>query len=158
MESEMQAPAEVWVVDESAAGKARPGTGLQVLKAQLAGRGPMSQADVIAEVTKLASFDVRRLYNADGSPIPFHELDADTAACIVGVEVVENFQGTGKERAFVGYTKKYKVADKKGALEMLMKHLGLYEVDNKQKTDPLRELLAGLGGRSALPVVKDADA
>jgi hypothetical protein len=34
---------------------------------------------------------------------------------------------------FVGYTKKYKVADKNAALEKLFKHFGLYEVDNRQQ-------------------------
>lgn len=50
-----------------------------------------------------------------------------------------------------------KFHSKDGAAEKMFKHLGLYEVDNKQKTDPLRDLLEGLGGKSAFAVVKDAD-
>lgn len=48
-----------------------------------------------------------------------------------------------------------KTHGKLDAGEKMLKHLGLYEVDNKQKVDPLRELLEGLGGKSAFPVVKD---
>jgi phage terminase small subunit len=44
--------------------------------------------------------------------------------------------------------------DKSRALDMLMKHLGGYEVDNKQQGDGLANLLAGIG-RSAFPIVKD---
>ena len=48
-----------------------------------------------------------------------------------------------------------KFHSKDGAAERMFKHLGLFEVDNSQKVDPLRELLQGLGGKSAFPVVKD---
>ena len=48
-----------------------------------------------------------------------------------------------------------KFHSKDGAAERMFKHLGLFEVDNSQKIDPLRELLQGLGGKSAFPVVKD---
>ncbi|MES2415102.1 MAG: terminase small subunit [Pseudomonadota bacterium] len=124
-------------------------------RALIADRLLMTKADVIAETTKLATFDVRRLFDENGAPIPFHELDADTAACIVGIEVLEEFEGTGKDRKFIGYTKKYKVADKKGALEMLAKHHGLFEKDNEQQANPILELLKAMGGKSAFGVVKD---
>lgn len=124
-------------------------------RALIADRLLMTKADVIAETTKLATFDVRRLFDEDGAPIPFHELDADTAACIVGIEVLEEFEGTGKDRKFIGYTKKYKVADKKGALEMLAKHHGIFEKDNEQKANPILDLLKAMGGKSAFGVVKD---
>lgn len=41
--------------------------------------------------------------------------------------------------------------DKGGAIDKLMRHLGLYEADNKQKTDPLAELINMAQG-TALPV------
>jgi phage terminase small subunit len=128
---------------------------VRAIRDQITERLLMTKADVIAETTKLATFDVRRLFDAEGAPIPFHELDADTAACIVGIEVLEEFEGQGKDRKFIGFTKKYKVADKKGALDMLAKHHGIYEKDNEQKLNPLVELLKGMGGKSAFPVVKD---
>lgn len=46
-----------------------------------------------------------------------------------------------------------KLHSKDGSLEKLFKHLGLYELDNKQKTDPLTELLRQVSG-STVPVVK----
>ncbi len=51
--------------------------------------------------------------------------------------------------------------DKLAAMEKLFKHLGLYEVDNKQKTDPLTELLhaiAGGNGSAFKPVQDDPEA
>lgn len=66
--------------------------------------------------------------------------------------MTEEFEGSGEDRKFVGYTKKYKIADKNTALEKLAKHLGLYEKDNTQKTNPLAELIRAVSGTS-LPVV-----
>jgi phage terminase small subunit len=89
----------------------------------------------LREVARLAYFDPRRLLNADGSPKPINELDDDTAACLAGMDILEQFEGSGDQRAFVGYVKKYKIADKNAALEKAMKHLGLYEKDNEQKPE-----------------------
>ena len=71
------------------------------------------------------------------------------------VDVLEEFEGTGKDRAVVGHVKKWKLADKSKALDMLMKHLGGFKEDNDQKANPLTALLARIG-RSTLPVVRDA--
>ena len=108
---------------------------------------------VLLEASRLALFDPRKLFKEDGSPKPINELDDDTAAALAGLDVHEEYANKGDERVFIGYTKKYKVADKNSALEKLFRHHGLYELDNKQKTDPLSELLKSISG-AALQVVK----
>lgn len=124
------------------------------LKERITSTGIASAARVLQEATRLALFDPRKLFYEDGRPKPINELDDDTAAAIAGLEVVEEFSGSGGDRVFIGYTKKYKVADKNSSLEKLFKHHGLYELDNAQKTNPLTDLIAALGA-VALPVVKD---
>lgn len=104
---------------------------------------------VLQEVARLALFDPRKLFNPDGSPKSIDELDDDTAACIAGVEVLEQFEGTGKDRVFVGYLKKYRIADKNSALEKAMKHLGLFEKDNRQKADAVSSLLDAISAKSS---------
>lgn len=116
------------------------------IQASYADRLAISHERVLKEIARLALFDPRRLFNDDGSPKPINELDDDTAAALAGLDVHEEYEGHGDDRVFVGYTKKYKIADKNAALEKLAKHLGLYREDNRQKTDPLRELLQSLGG------------
>lgn len=108
-------------------------------------RTAVSADRVLLEAARLALFDPRKLFNDDGSPKGIHELDDDTAAAVAGVEVLEQFEGSGKERAFVGYLKKYRIADKNSALEKLFKHHGLYERDNRQR-NPLQDLLDSLNG------------
>ena len=104
----------------------------------------------IKEAMRLAFFDVRKLVDADGNPIPINKLDDDTAAAIAGLDIQEVKLGEGGAIAVV---KKYKIADKNSAIERLFKHLGLFEKDNGQKNNPIAELLAAMG-KSALPVKK----
>lgn len=110
---------------------------------------------VLTEIARLAFFDPRKLLRDDGEPIPIQELDDDTAAAIAGMETAtERARGAKDDESGVTYIRKYKIADKNSALEKLAKHLGLYEIDNKQKLDPLTEVLNRLG-RSVLPVARD---
>ena len=122
------------------------------LKERITETGIASAARVLQEATRIALFDPRRLFFDDGMPKPITALDDDTAAALAGLDVVEEFEGSGDDRKFVGYTKKYKVADKNSALEKLFKHHGLYERDNEQKTNPLSELLRAVSN-TPLPVV-----
>ena len=75
--------------------------------------------------------------------------------------MLEEYEGSGEDRRLVGHVKKYKVTEKTSAIDKLMKHLGLFEKDNEQKANPVRDLLQAIGARSALPVVakpEDGDA
>lgn len=80
---------------------------------------------VLQEFARIAFFDPRNLLKDDGSPKELGSLDDDTAAAIAGLELQDVYEGFGDERQFVGYTKKYKIAPKLQALEMLAKHTGL---------------------------------
>jgi phage terminase small subunit len=108
-------------------------------------RTAVSADRVLLEAARLALFDPRKLFHDDGRPKGITELDDDTAAAVAGIEVVEQFEGSGKDRVFVGYLKKYRIADKNSALEKLFKHHGLYERDNRQR-NPLQDLLDSLSG------------
>lgn len=86
----------------------------------------------LAEIARIAFFDPRRMFNEKGEPRSITELDDETAAVVAGLDVLEEWEGSGDDRRLVGYVKKWKLSDKKGALDMLMKHLGGYKVDNEQ--------------------------
>ena len=90
-------------------------------------RTEITQDRVLQEYARLAFYDPRKLFQPDGTPKPIEALDDDTAAALAGLEVREEFEGAGENRTFVGYTKKYKLANKLGALDSLAKHLGLFE-------------------------------
>ncbi len=89
-------------------------------------RTEITQDRVLKEYAKLGFFDPRKLFNADGSPKDINDLDDDTAAALAGLDVMEVYEGAGENREFVGYCKKYKLTDKKGALDSIARHLGMF--------------------------------
>lgn len=80
---------------------------------------------VLRELARVAFFDPRRLLNADGTPKQISDLDDDTAAALAGMDVTEEWAGTGADRVMVGVTKKFKLPNKVEALALAMKHLGM---------------------------------
>lgn len=100
-------------------------------------RVKITQDRVLQEYARLAFFDPRKLFCDNGKPKDINELDDDTAAALAGLDVMEEYEGTGESREFVGYTKKYKLANKLVALDSLGKHLGLF--DGKGRQDNSRE-------------------
>lgn len=76
---------------------------------------------VLQELARLAFLDVRKAFTPEGSLKPIHELDDDTAAAVAGMDIMEFGNADGP----LGVVKKIKLSDKKGALELLMRHLGM---------------------------------
>lgn len=94
---------------------------------------------VLTEAMRLAFFDIRKLTDAEGNPIPINQLDDDTAAAIQGLELAT--ERSRDEDGSETVVRKYKVADKNAALERLFKHLGLFQKDNDQN-NPAKALQA----------------
>lgn len=99
---------------------------IQEAQKELAKRVKITPELVLQEYARLGFLDPRKFFRADGSPIDITELDDDTAAALAGLEVMEIYEGRGDDRTFVGYLKKYKLTDKKGALDSIAKHLGMF--------------------------------
>lgn len=102
---------------------------IQRRKKELSDRTGITQERVLREFAKIAFFDPRKLFQDNGQPKDITMLDDDTAGALAGLDVMEVYEGHGQDREFVGYTKKYKIADKLRALDALGKHLGLFEKD-----------------------------
>lgn len=108
---------------------------------EVSAKADIQQEKVLTEIARLGLYDVRKLFDADGRPLPINQLEDDIAAAIVGVDVVT----IGTPDAGLGEIRKYRLANKNDALEKLMKYLGAYEKDNRQKNESLAEaLLAGI--------------
>lgn len=88
------------------------------LNGELKMRNMVTVERVIAEYARLGFFDPRQLINNDGSPKGIQDLDDDAAAVIAGMDVEVRPDGA--------VVKKYKLADKKGALDSMAKHLGMF--------------------------------
>lgn len=119
----------VWQRASKLAADAKVQSRVQELLKQAAANNEVTVDRVVKELARLAFFDIRKLVNTDGTPLPLHNLDDDTAAAVSGLEVAR----VGNAMIGEGEVLKFKLADKKGALELLGKHLGAFEQDNKQK-------------------------
>lgn len=118
------------------------------LLAKVAEEAGISLDKTLREIARVAYFDPRRLFGTDGRPLEITDLDDDTAAVVAGLDVLEEWAGTGDDRRLVGLVKKWKLADKLGALEKLMKHLGGYQADNEQaKPESMAAAMAAFVGQ-----------
>lgn len=93
-------------------------------KARAAERAGISQERVLRELAAIALSDLRSLYRTDGTLKPPSEWDDQAAAAVASLEVDELRDGEG---AVIGFTRKVKRFDKVRALELLGKHLGLWQ-------------------------------
>lgn len=82
----------------------------------------ITQDRVLQELARIAFFDSGNLFDDAGEPIPLSSMDEDTRRAIVGVELVTK----GNAEMGIGEVQKIKLADKKGALDSLSRHLGLF--------------------------------
>jgi phage terminase small subunit len=116
---------------------------------------------VVQELARLAFLDIRKAFDEHGNLRPVYELDDDTAAAIAGLEVeVRRIAGEGsdeieaqphggslrRQQAATAKLHKIKLIDKKGALDSLGRHLGMF-VDKSEIT--------GKDGSPLIPVTKE---
>lgn len=92
------------------------------LCAKAAASNQVTVERVVAELARLAFFDVRQLVDATGAPRSIHELDDDTARAIAGLEIAR----VGNAEVGVGEVLKFKLADKGANLERLGKYLKMF--------------------------------
>jgi len=90
-------------------------------------RTEISQDRVLQEYAKLAFLDPRKFYNEQGQLIPIHELPEEVAAAIAGMDVVTERNGQDADgNPEFATVRKIKIADKKGALDSVARHLGMF--------------------------------
>ena len=131
---------------------ASPNISQRIDKIQAAGAklAELEAAEIAQEIKRLALSDIAGIMHDDGRVKLPHELDPATRAAVASFKIDE-------------YGRiEYKFWDKNSALDKAAKILGLYELDNKQKSDPLVDLLASLSGNvlgpaQGLPPIDDED-
>jgi phage terminase small subunit len=104
-------------------------------KANRIEKNGVTRERVIAELERLAFFDSGKLFNPDGTLKKVPEMDMDTRSVIQGIKITTRAGDESDE-----ITKDYKLTNRQGALDMLCKHLGLYD-HVPEKSDKLKELM-----------------
>ena len=94
----------------------------------------ITQQRVLQEYAKIAFLDPTEFFNQDGSLKQIHNIPKDVAAAIGGFDQVTRRIGGKKDPEYED-TKKIKLIDKKGALDSISRHLGMFEADNRRLLD-----------------------
>lgn len=97
---------------------------VEELQRKAAAANEVTVERVLKEVARLAFVDLRKAYNEDGTLKKPTEMDDDTAAALAGIDVSSAHMGDVEDAGTL-ITKKLKTFDKKGALELCMRHLGM---------------------------------
>lgn len=100
---------------------------IKELEAALAAKYAITQDRTFKEIARIAYGDIRTLYEPSGKLKSIPTLDADAAVLLAGVEVEEIFEGSGKDRTYVGDLVKVKTRDKLRALDMCNLITGSYK-------------------------------
>jgi len=82
---------------------------------------------VVKELAKIAFHDIRRLYDENGNMIQVSDLDDETASVVSSFKSRKEKTGQGQEDYDI--IDEYKRFDKLKSLELLGKHLGMFEKD-----------------------------
>jgi phage terminase small subunit len=113
-------------------------------RTELARKYELTTDDVIRSLAQVLHFDPAKLYDEHGNIKPITEMDEDTRMALASLDIVE-VEGSDKRP---GRTMtRIRWAEKNTAREQAIKHLGLYERDNKQTADPLTALLDRIAER-----------
>lgn len=101
---------------------------------------------IAQEYARLGFFDIRDIYDEEGELIPVPQLPTDVAAAIAGVEVSNEWTKLPDgSHVITGQLKKVKIADKRAALDSLVKMMGYAAPEKKSFTDT--------EGNSVIPVI-----
>jgi len=123
------------------------------LEAAAAERVNVDIDELLRTSLALAHVDPADIFNPDGSMKTIHEIPRQARLAIVGFEVIEEFEGTGKKRRLVSRKIKPRLLDKNPSLDRLFRYEGMFREDNAQKADVIRQFMDAVSGRSrGLPV------
>lgn len=115
---------------------------LTKLRNKAADLAATSLQEWISNELKIARFDIGRLFDADGHLLDLQDMDADTRAAIVAIDIEDEKVSVETEGDVVTTrrtrVKRIKGHSKDGSQDRLARYLGAYEKDNDQQNPVMR--------------------
>lgn len=81
---------------------------------------------IIQEYSRIAFFDIKKLFNEDDSLKKITELDDDTSAAIAGIDIASAYKKADEHEAITEILKKIKNVNKIAALDSLARIKGMF--------------------------------
>jgi len=106
---------------------------IERLKQESIERNRITIDELVVDLANMVRFDPAEMYKEDGSLKSIHDMPKSVRQMISSIDVRTLNANIGNEKIPYGEIKKVNLMNKLDAIEKLMKHLGGYEKDNKQK-------------------------
>lgn len=103
------------------------------LKNQIAERNQITIDECVQLLANIARLDILDLFNEEGGLKRIHDIPKEARTAIASIESEQLFDYVDGEKIPAGVLKKIRTISKEGAIDKLLKHLGGYEKDNRQK-------------------------
>jgi phage terminase small subunit len=111
------------------------------LDKELERRNMLTAERILEEYRRVGTFNPKLLFNADGSPIPFHQLPDEVAACISSIEYEETLGMSGDGKSAPVRVVKLRFWSKTSALDSAARAKGMFKDVVKLEINPIRELM-----------------
>ena len=89
--------------------------------------------ELIYELRQIAFYDIADMYDEQNCLLPVQSMCPSIRRAIASIDTEEMYAGSGHARELIGYTKKVKLIDKKGAIETYLRKLGAFIDRMEQK-------------------------
>jgi phage terminase small subunit len=109
----------------------------------------LSAQTTLRELARIINADPEKLFHEDGRPKLPREWDPETRAAVASWELRPATDSAS------GYRLSVRFHSKVAAIDMAMRHFGLYGADNRQTADPVIELLQAIRERGSRHLVKE---
>ncbi len=112
-------------------------------------RNEVTLDEVLREMANWLKFNVKSIFNEDGSMKPLHEMTDEESSSIASYEVTELFGDSKDGKIHVGYLKKVRLMDKRAVADMFLRKLGAYIDTHKLVVEDLSfldEIIKGIKG------------
>ena len=114
---------------------------LTALRDSVAEKAVITQAEVLKIAASLARAKLSDFYDEAGNIKPPSQWTDEMKFAAASLKTFEEYEGRGENSELSGSVRELKLWDKNAALERLFKYFGMFEKDNHQKPNPIKELL-----------------
>jgi phage terminase small subunit len=109
--------------------------------------------ELIYELRQIAFYDIAEMYDEQNCLLPVQSMCPGIRRAIASIDTEELYAGSGHARELIGYTKKVKLIDKKGAIEICLRKLGAF-VEKIEQKHTLKTMNVDLSGKTPEELIR----
>jgi len=126
--------AQIWKIEHSPGFQDRLKELQQRIEDEIVEKQTATITRVLEEFGRIAFLDIGEAFDEQGNLLPIRQMPEGVRRAISGIEYEDIFSGRGEDRECTGRVAKIKLTDKKGALDSIAKHLGMF-IERQQMLD-----------------------